>query len=172
MADDSSKILGMAINSLVRTNSENEVNELIKSCLEIGTVSVDDSFKYLEDDISSKVGETLSRSTFIDIMKSVKNIEDISNISKVCEDSENFRKAKNFMKVANPKFFEDLQSKRIEDEKRYAEKIKMMYDMKKMYMDTIHKQQMINSKLDDYEEEIKKNDLMDLYKKYNDKKKR
>jgi hypothetical protein len=75
------------------------------------------------------------------------------------------------MKVANPKFFEDLQSKRIEDEKRYAEKVKMMYDMKKRYMDTIHKQKkMINSKLDDYDEQTKKNDLKDLYKKYHYKK--
>lgn len=166
MAKDSEKVLGMAINSLVRTNCEDEVNELVKSCLEMSKVSVDGSFKYLEEDIRSRVGEVLTRSTMIDIMKSVEHIEDVATIEKVCGKSEAFRKAKNFMKVSNPKFFDESRSKKREAERLYEEKMKMIYDMKKMYSETLkQKEKAINAIYED-DDYLKDNNIWDSYKKY------
>jgi len=166
VAKDSEKVLGMAINSLVRTNCEDEVNELVKSCLEMSKVSVDGSFKYLEEDIRPRVGEVLTRSTMIDIMKSVEHIEDVATIEKVCGKSESFRKAKNFMKVSNPKFFDESRSKKREAERLYEEKMKMIYDMKKVYSETLkQKEKSINAIYED-DDYLKDSDIWDSYKKY------
>lgn len=166
MAKDGEKVLGMAINSLVRTNCEDEVNELVKYCLEMSKVSVDGSFKYLEEDIRPRVGEVLTRSTMIDIMKSVEHIEDVATIEKVCGKSESFRKAKNFMKVSNPKFFDESRSKKREAERLYEEKMKMIYDMRKVYSETLkQKEKSINAIYED-DDYLKYSNILDSYKKY------
>lgn len=176
MAKDSEKILGMAINSLVRTNSIDEVNDLVKSCLEMSKVSVDGAFGYLEDDVRPNVGNVLNRSTMIDIMKSVEHIEDVSTIEKVCGDSDSFVKARNFMKMSNPKFFDDSRARQREEERGYLEKVKMITAMKDKYTEALKKKEDIIKSMynyDDYvkdeDEHLPSDDIWEAYRKYSNK---
>lgn len=129
MARDNSKILGTAINALVVNSTAESVNDLIKSSLELTIVSVDDSFEYLEEDVRDSISEILTRSTHIDIMKSVKNIEELPNIRNLCSETDSFKKAVRFMKVANPKFFEQ----RKKDSESYSEAINSLMQLKQKY---------------------------------------
>lgn len=144
MSKNANKILGAALNVLASNNQNDGVNDLIKSSIEMGDVSIDSSFEFLEEDVRESIGEVITRSTYIDIMKTVDNVANIPNITKVCSDAEAYRKAINFMKVAKPKFFEEKRHSD-EDEERMRSTIEIL---KNQYSRQLDKQRVIKEQME------------------------
>jgi len=99
------KILAVSMNTLLDNNLNEEVNNLLKSSIEMSNFSIDAAFKDVEDRFKNQLVTSLTRSTFIDIMKMESYLYNMKYFHEFCAEYDEYKNALNFMKVCKPKFF-------------------------------------------------------------------